>query len=426
MNALVTRALGTKFMLPAREIIKSWKEPVDNDPSPKKVKWKSLSDRTSYTIDPTRLRLKAFSLQFTTLSQIDFTVWDYSRIANAIHTIGVEDNIPMDKETRCFCKLVALPTVVNHPACVCTHPSLKVNQPKSTAGVPDSSGSFKKAIMKATKEEKERHVEQSKKRVAEAKRKKDVEIDRRLYLLNKRLQQHRDGAEGKRNLRLKDEMAALDNYGTSFTLQDIIANRAKVNATENRVQKPIAKNTQIMTIQREESDTRLLISSLTMQRHEIIARIKEYSRINRMARDDLTKANETGTLFAEVVHKNALRKLNNFMREMNPFNFSTTMKYVEDTETMTPYNFSQNISSTLEERYKREKAVKLPRLLEEMDGQTREVLMLWLVQKSKESFAEQENKTNARLDRDQFELDHREEEWRKANETRQDIVANWK
>ena len=59
--------------------------------------------------------------------------------------------------------------------------------------------------MKATKEEKERHVEQSKKRVAEAKRKKDVEIDRRLYLLNKRLQQHRDGAEGKRNLRLKDE-----------------------------------------------------------------------------------------------------------------------------------------------------------------------------------------------------------------------------
>ena len=98
------------------------------------------------------------------------------------------------------------------------------------------------------------------------------------------------------------------------------------------------------------------------------------------------------------------------------------MKYVEDTETMTPYNFSQNVISTLEERYKREKAVKLPRLLEEMDGETREVLMFWLVQKSKESFAEQENKTNARLDRDQFELDAREEEWRKANETRQDIV----
>ena len=37
MNALVTRALGTKFMLPAREIIKSWKTPVDYliDPSPK-------------------------------------------------------------------------------------------------------------------------------------------------------------------------------------------------------------------------------------------------------------------------------------------------------------------------------------------------------------------------------------------------------
>ena len=58
-----------------------------------------------------------------------------------------------------------------------------------------------------------------------------------------------------------------------------------------------------------------------------------------------------------------------------------------------------------------------------MDGETREVLMLWLVRKSKESFAEQENKTNARLDHDQFELDAREEEWRKANETRQDIVA---
>ena len=43
-----------------------------------------------------------------------------------------------------------------------------------------------------------------------------------IYLLNKRLQQHRDDAEGKRNLRLKDEMAALDNYGTSFTLQDIL------------------------------------------------------------------------------------------------------------------------------------------------------------------------------------------------------------
>ena len=101
-----------------------------------------------------------------------------------------------------------------------------------------------------------------------------MEIDRRLYLLNKRLQQHRDGAEGKRNLRLKDEMAALDNYGTSFTLQDIIAKRGKFNATEHSVQKPIAKNTQIMNIQREESDTRLLISALTMQRHEIIARIR--------------------------------------------------------------------------------------------------------------------------------------------------------
>ena len=428
MNALVTRAMGPKFLLPARQIIKSWKQPIDYliDPSPKKVRWKKLSDRTklydrSYKTPVEGVLVTIYNPQPDRF----FTVWDYSRIANAIHTIGVEDNIPMDKETRCFCKLVALPTVTNHPACVCTHPSLKVHQPTlavKTDSTGSSTGSFKKAIVKATKEEKERHIEQSKKRVAEAKRKKSVEIDRRLYLLNKRLQQHRDGAEGKRELRLKDEMAALDNYGASFTLQDIRAKRAKFNATESTVQRPVAKNTQIVNIQREESDTRLMISALTMQRHEIIARIKEYSRINRMARDDLKKANESGVLFAEVVHKNALHKLNSFMREMNPFNFSTTMKYVEDTETVTPYNFSQNLSSTLEERYKREKSVKLPRLLEQMDGDTREVLMLWLVRKSKESFAEQENKTNARLDHDQFELDSREEEWRKANETRQDIV----
>merc|ERR1712167_428349 len=59
-----------------------------------------------------------------------------------------------------------------------------------------------------------------------------------------------------------------------------------------------------------------------------------------------------------------------------------------------------------------------------MDSQTREVLMLWLVQKSKDSFAEQENKTNARLDRDELELNKREEEWHKANETRGDIIHN--
>ena len=285
MNALVTRALGTKFMLPAREIIKSWKTPVDYliDPSPKKVKWKTLSDRSklydrSYKTPVEGVLVTIYNPQPDRF----FTVWDYSRIANAIHTIGVEDNIPMDKETRCFCKLVALPTVVNHPACVCTHPSLKVHQPKSAGKTQSSgsSGSFKKAIMRATKEEKERHIEQGKKRVAEAKRKKSVEIDRRIDLLNKRIQQHRDGAEGKRNLRLKDEMAALDNYGASFTLQDIRAKRAKFNATENSVQKPIAKNTQILSIQREESDTRLMIIALTMQRHEIIARIKEYSRIH--------------------------------------------------------------------------------------------------------------------------------------------------
>ena len=108
---------------------------------------------------------------------------------------------------------------------------------------------------------------------------------------------------------------------------------------------------------------------------------------------------------------------------MNPFNFSTTIVCRGYRDCNAIQFFSQNISSTLEERYKREKGAKLPRLLEEMDGETREVLMLWLVRKSKESFAEQENKTNARLDHDQFELDAREEEWRKANETRQDIVG---
>ena len=84
---------------------------------------------------------------------------------------------------------------------------------------------------------------------------------------------------------------------------------------------------------RRESDTRLMISSLTMQRYEIISRIKEYSRLNRMAHDDLKAANETSALFATVVHKNALKKLNHFMKEMNPFNFSTTMKYMEETKT---------------------------------------------------------------------------------------------
>lgn len=112
------------------------------------------------------------------------------------------------------------------------------------------------------------------------------------------------------------------------------------------------------------------------------------------------------------------------MHEMNPFNFTTTMEYIEETKPVTPYNTSQKLSATLEEKYKKEKSQQLPKLLEEMDSQTREVLMLWLVQKSKDSFAEQENKTNARLDRDNFELDKREEEWHKANETRADILHN--
>ena len=49
-----------------------------------------------------------------------------------------------------------------------------------------------------------------------------------------------------------------------------------------------------------------------MQRYEIISRIKEYSRLNRMAHDDLKAANETSALFATVVHKNALKKYKSF------------------------------------------------------------------------------------------------------------------
>ena len=431
MQTLVTRALGMKQMFPsvAKQVIKSWKTPIDYmiDPNPKKMEWKQISDRNKLYDRSYKTPVEGVLVTiYNPKPDRFFTVWDYNRVARAIHAIGVTDNIPLDKETRCFCKLVAMPNMHNHPACICTHPTMKLPQRKLPNGGGGGKSALHKLILAASEEETKRHKEQSTKRVAESKNKKQMEIDRRIYLLNKRLTQHQDGVEGKRELRLKDELNALDNYGTTFTLQDIRSKRLKFNNTDgNTVATPKPKGAQVKSIQNVESDTRLMISSLTMQRYEIISRIKEYSRLNRMAHDDLKAANETSALFATVVHKNALKKLNHFMKEMNPFNFSTTMKYMEETKTLIPYNgSSQKLSHNLEEKYKKAKAEQLPKLLEEMDTETREVLMYWLVRKSKDSFAEQENKTNARLDHDQFELDQREEEWRKANETRADILRN--
>ena len=232
MQTLVTRALGVKQMFP-KQVIKSWKTPIDYmiDPNPKK--WNGnkypivmIYDR-SYKTPVEGVLVTIYNPKPDRF----FTVWDYNRVARAIHAIGVTDNIPLDKETRCFCKLVAMPNMHNHPACICTHPTMKLPQRKLPGGSNGGKSALHKLILAASEEETKRHKEQSTKRVAESKI-KQMEIDRRIYLLNKRLTQHQDGAEGKRELRLKDELSALDNYGTTFTLQDIRSKRSKFNNTD--------------------------------------------------------------------------------------------------------------------------------------------------------------------------------------------------
>ena len=118
-------------MLPAREIIKSWKEPVDYLIDPSKEGHEIVVGPDEYD----NLQDSGGVLvTITTLSQTDFTVWI---IVNRKRdcTIGVVDNIPMDRNTL----LLQIGGFANgsESPCLCMYASIPESQStKSTAGVP--------------------------------------------------------------------------------------------------------------------------------------------------------------------------------------------------------------------------------------------------------------------------------------------------
>ena len=218
---------AAEMALPTPEITKeaqkSWIKPVDYmiDPHPKKIKWKPLTDRSKLyaTSYPTPVEGVLVTLYNPRPDRL-FTVWDYSRIASAINEVAVHSSVPMDKETRCFCYLVAQATLKNHPKCVCTHPAFPLKEEQKT---PTPLPSFKKVIKAANEEDVKAHIAKSKKMASEARVKKEAAKERRIELIHERLEQHREKVHETRAKRLSGELNALENYGSKFMVQNCLS-----------------------------------------------------------------------------------------------------------------------------------------------------------------------------------------------------------
>ena len=385
LDAVAESSMPTKdFFLGAPNGVGSWKRPVDYmiDGAPKNIAWQKLSDRTklgaiSYPTPVEGVLVTIYNPRPDRL----WTVWDYGRIAQAINEVGVDSRVPLDKSTRCFCKLVAQPTMKNHPRCVCTHPSIKQHEKVKT---PLPKKTLKKEIKAASEEDLKAHIARSKQRASEARVKKAASAERGLNLLQHRLKQHREDVYEHRQNRLQNELSSLNSHGSKFILQDIDESRKFYQSTKTGIAHPPPKALLVRDIQGAEAETRTLLAALSMQRSEVLARIREYARLNSMAEVDLRAAGDSAQFLAHIVHKKAKALAKKFMRE-------------------TPVNISKA----------------LPEVLGSIDEETRPVVMAWLAQKQKESWEEQVNKTRGRLDHLERMLNAKEEEFERNKATEQ-------
>jgi hypothetical protein len=374
LEAAAEMALPTPEI--TKEAQKSWIKPVDYmiDPHPKKIKWKPLTDRSKLyaTSYPTPVEGVLVTLYNPRPDRL-FTVWDYSRIASAINEVAVHSSVPMDKETRCFCYLVAQATLKNHPKCVCTHPAFPLKKEQKT---PTPLPSFKKVIKAANEEDVKAHIAKSKKMASEARVKKEAAKERRIELIHERLEQHREKVHETRAKRLSGELNALENYGSKFMVQKLKESR-KSQGENGGPFRPVPKPVVVHKIQETEADVRTLMGALAMQRTEVVARIKEYARLNRMATNDLEAAGNSAHFLGNVMSAKYEALVGKYMAE-------------------TPLNYTKN----------------LPKILEHADEETRPTIIAWLLQKQNESWARQVNETEARLTRLHERMGLKEEEYK--------------